>query len=78
MTALNQVLLHPRQRVGADFAAWRDGGGGEGLRMALSKTPEELIAMIRDAGLRGLGGSGFPTYRKWSSWLPGAMSARST
>ena len=65
MTALNQVLLHPRQRVGADFAAWRDGGGGEGLRMALSKTPEELIAMIRDAGLRGLGGSGFPTYRKW-------------
>ena len=65
MSALNQVLLHPQQRVGADFAAWRAAGGGEGLRAALGATPAQLIEMIRDAGLRGLGGSGYPAYRKW-------------
>jgi len=65
MSVLNQVLLHPQQRVGADFETWRAGGGGAGLRIALGKEPAELIAMIRDAGLRGLGGSGYPTYLKW-------------
>ena len=65
MSVLNQVLLHPKQRVGADFDAWRAGGGGEGLRVALGKEPAEMIAMVRDAGLRGLGGSGYPTFRKW-------------
>lgn len=65
MSVLNQVLLHPDQRVGADFAAWRVAGGGAGLRVALRAEPARIIAMIRDAGLRGLGGSGYPTHRKW-------------
>lgn len=65
MSVLNQVLLHPKQRVGADFVAWRAGGGGKGLQIALREQPSRLIEMIRDAGLRGLGGSGYPTYRKW-------------
>jgi len=40
-------------------------GGGVGLEAALSKTPEEIIAELEASGLRGRGGAGFPTGRKW-------------
>ncbi len=39
--------------------------GYEGLRNALSKTPEEVIETVGEAGLRGRGGAGFPTFKKW-------------
>jgi formate dehydrogenase len=29
------------------------------------RTPESVIAVLNDSGLRGLGGAGFPTGRKW-------------
>ena len=34
--------------------------------LAGKRTREELIKAVSDAGLRGLGGAGFPTGRKWS------------
>jgi len=43
-------------------------GGYGGLVRALTEmTPEEVIAQIEVAGLRGRGGGGFPTGRKWRS-----------
>lgn len=39
--------------------------GYEGLINALHKTPEAVIEEIKLSGLRGRGGAGFPTYRKW-------------
>ena len=65
MTRLNQVLLHETNRFGADFQQWLEVGGGEGLRKALAD-PDAVVDIIKEAGLRGLGGSGFPTYMKWS------------
>ena len=32
-----------------------------------SMTPEEIITVMKDSGLRGRGGAGFPTGRKWES-----------
>ncbi len=40
-------------------------GGYQGLRNALKKTPEEVIELIKASGLRGRGGAGFPTGKKW-------------
>ena len=41
-------------------------GGYAGLQKALSMTPQEVIDEILLSGLRGRGGGGFPTGRKWS------------
>jgi NADH-quinone oxidoreductase subunit F len=41
-------------------------GGFEGLRKCLDGiTPEQIIDTIEQSGLRGRGGAGFPTARKW-------------
>ncbi|WP_137724870.1 NADH-quinone oxidoreductase subunit NuoF [Prescottella subtropica] len=40
--------------------------GYAGLRTALRTNPDEVIATVKEAGLRGRGGAGFPTGMKWS------------
>ena len=39
-------------------------GGYEGLKRALTMTPDEIITEVEESGLRGKGGAGFPTGRK--------------
>lgn len=40
-------------------------GGYSGLKKAVSMTSIEIIEEIKKSGLRGRGGAGFPTWRKW-------------
>ncbi|MGQ9573718.1 MAG: NADH-ubiquinone oxidoreductase-F iron-sulfur binding region domain-containing protein [Thermoguttaceae bacterium] len=40
-------------------------GGYSGLVRALGMTPEQVIDQIKQSGLRGRGGAGFPAWRKW-------------
>ncbi len=44
-------------------------GGLTGLRNALSKSPEDVVADVLESGLRGRGGAGFPTGIKWKTAL---------
>jgi NADH:ubiquinone oxidoreductase subunit F (NADH-binding)/NADH:ubiquinone oxidoreductase subunit E/Pyruvate/2-oxoacid:ferredoxin oxidoreductase delta subunit/(2Fe-2S) ferredoxin len=50
-----------------DLAEYRRHGGMEAMEKVFKTlTPDEVIDVIRQAGLRGRGGAGFPTWRKWS------------
>ena len=43
-------------------------GGYQALAMALTKmTPEQIIDEVKKSGLRGRGGGGFPTGKKWAT-----------
>ncbi len=61
-------MLHPGllRRVGS-LARYHDDGGGQGLAAAASLGHEAVIREVEASGLRGRGGCGFPTGRKWRS-----------
>ncbi len=58
---------HPRIPGYQDLAAYAATGGYGCLKDCLSgaRTAGQVIETLSDSGLRGLGGAGFPTGRKW-------------
>ena len=59
------ITLLPDESV-ADLDAYVAEGGGVGLASALKRSPAEVVDVVRQSGLRGRGGAGFPTGVKWA------------
>ncbi len=49
-----------------DLYSYTQRGGYSAIKKALSMRPEEIIEIVKRAGLRGRGGAGFPTGMKWA------------
>ncbi len=66
--AAAQGQVHPRLPDYIDFDSYVADGGYKLLRSCLSGevTAEEIISKLDDSELKGLGGAGFPTGRKWN------------
>jgi NADH-quinone oxidoreductase subunit F len=51
------------------LAGYRADGGYEAFKKSLGMAPDDVTAMVKDAGLRGRGGAGFSAGLKWT-FLP--------
>ena len=49
-----------------DINEYKKVGGYKSLEKALGMDPKEIIEEIKDSGLRGRGGAGFPAFMKWN------------
>jgi NADH-quinone oxidoreductase subunit F len=63
------LLKYVREPDQGELEAYVARGGYAGLRRALGMAPEQVVAEVEASGLRGRGGAGFGTGRKWK-FLP--------
>ncbi|MCS7084087.1 MAG: NADH-quinone oxidoreductase subunit F, partial [Aquificaceae bacterium] len=64
-TALNLLLKRAKRPRVHTLEDYIKDGGYEALKKALLMKPEEIVDWVDKSQLRGRGGAGFPTGRKW-------------
>lgn len=68
-TELNLLLKRAKRKRTADIKEYLKDGGYLALEKALSMKPEDIVEEVDNSNLRGRGGAGFPTGRKWKFCL---------
>ncbi len=70
------LMAHMDDDDQVNIATYEKNGGYQAIRKAIPNiTPAALIDMVKQSGLRGRGGAGFPTGNKWS-FVPQTISPR--
>jgi NADH-quinone oxidoreductase subunit F len=76
MTQQTQRIVLPDGGTVNTLDAYQAAGGGQAFAKAVQMGPDAVIAEIRNAGLRGRGGAGFPTAVKWTGVRTAPGTAR--
>lgn len=66
---MEKRLLRPNLEDREDIANYMAHGGYEGLANIKKTKPNQLVETLERSGLRGRGGAGFPSFRKWQGVL---------